>query len=583
MNTYEKKCRSITMVSRFLPVHMILLLNLVLLFPHTHDAQNLISNPSFENTNDVTDDSLYLSEGNFIGTLDWFSPTLEHPSAFTSDTIEKLRGNLNLYRPHNTTRYALLSSGSSYLLPANSGKTYLQTRLSDSLNKNCYYNLSFYCLPYATDNFGDPTITASWCSPNRLGAYFSKSRIMDSDPNAQFGRPSVYTFINAGISPQVAIPINSFIMDTSRYTKIEGVFKAEGGEQYLTMGNFYSMANTNCKNFRTGQIYSDTSSSFAGYWRSLWGVDDLELIKVRPPDSLLTTSSDTVLCPGDTVWIRAVSNDTSFGVKWEDGTTSSLRAITQPGTYWVELDCGCDLTLVDTIEVKPFDTLPQINVNDTIVCPGEVVNYSFPPVLTYILNGSPTSESFDLAKAGRYMLEVNNGCFSDTYGFNFDIKSVTDLPNLYNLDTSLCEGEVAKYDLADGFLYELNGNSIDPEFTLQEKGNYELVIDNSCEKRSYSFEIDDEGCQTLLFIPNAFTPNNDGLNDCFKVSLVQETSYEIQIFNRWGQLVYQSNNPDSCWDGFFKGALGYGVFTYKIIVDTGVKKQIEYGDVTVLR
>ncbi|MCX6281951.1 MAG: gliding motility-associated C-terminal domain-containing protein [Bacteroidetes bacterium] len=59
-------------------------------------------------------------------------------------------------------------------------------------------------------------------------------------------------------------------------------------------------------------------------------------------------------------------------------------------------------------------------------------------------------------------------------------------------------------------------------------------------------------------IPNAFTPNDDGLNDRFKIlGLPAEniTRFQIQIFDRWGQVVYESNNIEEGWDGTFKGKL----------------------------
>ncbi len=57
-------------------------------------------------------------------------------------------------------------------------------------------------------------------------------------------------------------------------------------------------------------------------------------------------------------------------------------------------------------------------------------------------------------------------------------------------------------------------------------------------------------------IPNAFTPNNDGLNDRFKIlglPVENITRFQIQIFDRWGQVIYESNSIDEGWDGTFKG------------------------------
>jgi gliding motility-associated-like protein len=55
-------------------------------------------------------------------------------------------------------------------------------------------------------------------------------------------------------------------------------------------------------------------------------------------------------------------------------------------------------------------------------------------------------------------------------------------------------------------------------------------------------------------VPNAFTPNGDGLNDCFGIGHWGEvTVYEFSIFNRWGELVFTTKNPSDCWNGTFNG------------------------------
>ncbi|PSL35047.1 gliding motility-associated C-terminal domain-containing protein [Chitinophaga ginsengisoli] len=58
-----------------------------------------------------------------------------------------------------------------------------------------------------------------------------------------------------------------------------------------------------------------------------------------------------------------------------------------------------------------------------------------------------------------------------------------------------------------------------------------------------------------LYVPTAFTPNRDGVNDKFVVKSRGVAVYNIQIFNRWGQLVFSSNNASVHWDGKFKGEL----------------------------
>lgn len=82
-----------------------------------------------------------------------------------------------------------------------------------------------------------------------------------------------------------------------------------------------------------------------------------------------------------------------------------------------------------------------------------------------------------------------------------------------------------------------------------------VIIDKHNCFDSDTINITVENPQTKLFMPNAFTPNNDGENDSFKPVGYNPfiTRYIIRIFNRWGQLLYESSNPTEGWDGTNNG------------------------------
>lgn len=56
-----------------------------------------------------------------------------------------------------------------------------------------------------------------------------------------------------------------------------------------------------------------------------------------------------------------------------------------------------------------------------------------------------------------------------------------------------------------------------------------------------------------MYIPSAFTPNGDGVNDFFGVKAEGIKTFNLQIFNRWGEVVFESENINNLWDGSFKG------------------------------
>ena len=110
--------------------------------------------------------------------------------------------------------------------------------------------------------------------------------------------------------------------------------------------------------------------------------------------------------------------------------------------------------------------------------------------------------------------------------------------------------------------------------------------------------INQYGCRDTAFVnikvqydpitgmPNAFSPNGDGLNDVFKVGNIQyEKMTEFKVFNRWGQCVYDGSDPQKGWDGTYKGqpaAMDTYYYIVKLTLPGGIQKQYK-GDVILLR
>lgn len=70
---------------------------------------------------------------------------------------------------------------------------------------------------------------------------------------------------------------------------------------------------------------------------------------------------------------------------------------------------------------------------------------------------------------------------------------------------------------------------------------------------------------TTFFMPNAFTPDNDGVNDTFGMTGQNVKDFKMQIFNRWGEVLFESNNPNDRWDGTYQGdKVQEGVYVYTV-------------------
>lgn len=87
-----------------------------------------------------------------------------------------------------------------------------------------------------------------------------------------------------------------------------------------------------------------------------------------------------------------------------------------------------------------------------------------------------------------------------------------------------------------------------------------------------------------IYVPNTFTPNGDGLNDTFGVAGEAIEDFRMQVFNRWGQLVFESKNAMDRWDGTHMGdPVPMGTYVYKITAATAKGgRQLKEGQVNVI-
>jgi gliding motility-associated-like protein len=91
---------------------------------------------------------------------------------------------------------------------------------------------------------------------------------------------------------------------------------------------------------------------------------------------------------------------------------------------------------------------------------------------------------------------------------------------------------------------------------------------NGCSANAFTrITVLSDSCDKNIFIPSAFSPNGDGNNDVFQIYGNCIASMKISIFNRWGELVFESNDINQGWDGVYKGAAQIGVYTYTLSVE----------------
>jgi gliding motility-associated-like protein len=120
---------------------------------------------------------------------------------------------------------------------------------------------------------------------------------------------------------------------------------------------------------------------------------------------------------------------------------------------------------------------------------------------------------------------------------------------------------------------------------------YTIEVSNACGTfgDSFALHIDEDLCNCTAFVPNIFSPNGDGTNDEFEIiTECTPAQYDLQVFDRWGELMFQSSDPSLHWPGLSPigrpcaAGVYYYVLSYESIIPTEGTKRMK-GTVTLLR
>ncbi len=189
------------------------------------------------------------------------------------------------------------------------------------------------------------------------------------------------------------------------------------------------------------------------------------------------------------------------------------------------------------------------------------------------------------------------GLYADTFqnhlGCDSIITTQLAVANLVSVhlgnDTTICAGNTIVLNATNTTAtYLWNDGSIQAVKTVTQSGLYTVLVKNPpCPSAFDSIRIMVDACPPCqLAIPNAFSPNNDGNNDVFKVLTECDwTDFYLAIYNRWGQKVFYTENIKQGWDGYFNGiAQPISVFAYYVrATNTANETKFYKGDVTLIR
>jgi gliding motility-associated-like protein len=315
---------------------------------------------------------------------------------------------------------------------------------------------------------------------------------------------------------------------------------------------------------------------------------------------------DTLLCPKEifnlTAHVTGASGYlwSSKGLNVNDAVNynidlDSTITITNEGRYWAFVNIANQCEVVDTMIVR-YRGNKQLNFNDTSLCMGTTLVldadfgtgvYKWESIPPQRDDQNNTNQStYFIYKPGFYSVTATVGhcVFKDSLKVIFNDTLKLGLPK----DTTLCKGET--------FIIKPSANTTDylwqdgtrtAAYNATTTGRYSITAQNGCGSDTAAMNIIFEPCPCALLLPNAFTPNGDGINDNFRpLHACDMQNYSMTIFNAYGEKIFFTRDPLQGWDGRIGSSrLNMGAYVWLIrYKKTGNAENIQkQGTVLLLR
>ncbi len=269
------------------------------------------------------------------------------------------------------------------------------------------------------------------------------------------------------------------------------------------------------------------------------------------------------ICSDSVFYLDATTANATY--LWQDGSIAATYHVTTSSVYSVTVTVngctGTDHSLVDVTQTPQFSLGTDTTICRTFALYLNATNVD--PNAVYLWEDGTTNPSKIVEDPGKYWVTVDlNGCIGrDTITIDQQDKPIVFLGD----DTLICIGqplELNAYNYGATYLWQDGSN--DSIFTPRVTGKYYVEVENLCGIAADTIYVTANDCYCDVFVPNAFSPNNDGKNDVFQYRATCENfTAELTIYNRIGQLVFKSTDPEAIWDGNYEGKKATeGIYVY---------------------
>lgn len=364
------------------------------------------------------------------------------------------------------------------------------------------------------------------------------------------------------------------------YFKVSTTIKGKNNGKYITVkskwiptDSAFRISYYNSKRIQTNSLFcSDAVSLNYGLMATYFQLKcPFQIVK---SGELCSSSNPAVLSSN--------SNHSTDKFLWSNGDTTSTIKINKPGIYWLDKNRnGCGYR--DTIVIDSSLGLTTSNLQLKKCVDSSIILGSFDANRTNILwNLNDTNQTINVRLPGKYFRLSNvNGCkLIDTFNvYEYPRhKAIEHLKYIICKDDILllaCNVKEAEW-LRNKDVVSVNGS-------LEYRGNENDTLLLKSRLNCWQYDtviIDIKKCppniEDLIFVPNTFTPNNDGKNDVLKVHGLNIVNVKMEVYNRWGEEIFSESGIEVSWDGKYQNLdVPEGIYVVTIDVsyidNTGVK------------
>ena len=311
-------------------------------------------------------------------------------------------------------------------------------------------------------------------------------------------------------------------------------------------------------------------------------VNSLPVINITGSTSICSGSSTTLTATGGGTYLWSTS-----------GTLNSIIVNPTSTTSYTVIVTGTNFCVDSLIQIVTVNVLPIANAGiDQAICSGNSATLIASGGSTYTWSNGATAPTISVSPilTTQYIMTASNGTCTDTDTVNV-IVNPSPIASISPIGITITQGTTTILTATGGGTYQWMTGATTPSINVSptQTTQYCVTVTNSanCLDTACASVTVDIQCGEL-FVPNGFSPNNDGSNDLLEVKIKPScvTSFSILIFDRWGEKVFESTDIEYSWDGNYKGKpLDNAVFVYYLNITLINSKDniVQKGNVSIIK